>query len=164
MLLKRQYFDVSSMRSDCTSLSSLMGFCFGRIVVFSIVFAISARRNREKVVALVEHKLGEVPLVTTVTSTISTFGSGHCCLSSHGSLDSVCCSFTGELPSEDEIFAGSSSFSSFSVVFRRYLPATSFPFKYGTAGLVDLDVGRLKLFTWSLFDERGYSLLYDDDT
>lgn len=71
-LLKRQYFDVSSMRSDCTSLSSLFGFCFGLMTVFSMVFAISFLRHREKfVVVVVEHRFGDVDLVTTVISIIS---------------------------------------------------------------------------------------------
>lgn len=45
--LKRQYFDVSSKRSDCTSLSSHWAFLRGRIMVFSIVLATSMRRLRE---------------------------------------------------------------------------------------------------------------------
>lgn len=78
--LNRLYFDVSSIRSDCTSLSSAFGFRFGRFMVFSMVFAISARRQREKCVVVdVEHKFGDVALVMTFTSTIST-------------LDSVCVS------------------------------------------------------------------------
>lgn len=44
--LKRQYFDVSSMRSDCTSLSSHWAVLSGRIMVFSTVFATSMRRVR----------------------------------------------------------------------------------------------------------------------
>lgn len=53
-----------------------MTLCFGRITVFSMVFAISILRHREKLIVFVEHKLGDVPLVTILTSIISTFGSG----------------------------------------------------------------------------------------
>lgn len=44
--LKRQYFDVSSIRSDCTSLSTQLAILRGRIIVFSIVLATSTRRQR----------------------------------------------------------------------------------------------------------------------
>lgn len=157
LLLKRQYFDVSSMRSDCTSLSSLVGLHFGRFIVFSMVFAISALRQREKLVVVLGHKLGDVALVTTLTSIISTFCSE---LVSPDSLllFVVDVSFVGELSSDDvfDVFVGFSFFS----LFCRYLPPTSLPFKYETAGLVVLNEDRLlKLLTCSLFELRGYSLL-----
>lgn len=153
--LNRLYFDVSSIRSDCISLSSLFGFRFGRFIVFSMVFANSARRQRENVVAVVDgHRFGEVALVTTVTSIISTLDSDCDSLESLPVVV-VAVSFVGELSAED-IFLGFSSLS----VFWRYLPPTSLPFKYETAGLVEFNDDRLlKLFTCSLFEVRGYSLL-----
>lgn len=52
--------------------STLICSRFGRLIVFSIVLAISTRRQREKLVADDGHRLGDVALVTTVISTIST--------------------------------------------------------------------------------------------
>lgn len=109
---------MSSIRSDCTSLSSHIGLRFGRFIVFSIVFAISTRRQREKLVVVVEHRFGDVGLVTTVTSIISTLGSD--CDSLESLLLVVVVvvvavvpvSFVGELSVED-IFRGLSSFSVF---------------------------------------------------
>lgn len=51
-----------------------------------MVFAISTRRQREKLVGVDDgHKLGEVALVTTVISIISTLGSGSGSSSGSGS-------------------------------------------------------------------------------
>lgn len=99
--LNRLYFDVSSIRSDCISLSSVFGLRFGRFMVFSMVFAISARRQREKCVVVdVGHKFGDVALVTTVTSTISMLDS--VCVSLESLLLFVAViSFVGELSVDD---------------------------------------------------------------
>lgn len=141
------------MRSDCTSLSSLFGFCFGLITVFSMVFAISTLRQREKLLVVVEHKFGDVDLVTTVISTISIFFSHWESLESLLSLFTAWHSFSlaGEF-SLGGVLVGFSFLS----MFRRYLPPTSLPFKYDTAGVDELcDDRLLKLFTCNLFDERG---------
>lgn len=64
------------MRSDCTSLSSVVcSHRFGRLIVFSIVFEISTRRQRKFADPDDGLGFGDVALVTTVTSIISTLGS-----------------------------------------------------------------------------------------
>lgn len=117
-----------------------------------MVFAISMRRQRERFVDVVDgHKFGEVALVTTVTSIISTHGSDSFCPQSLPFDDDAddgvsvavlvavgdgafavtaavstisTISLADELSSDD----GFTSFSPLSR-FSRYLPPTSVPFK-----------------------------------
>lgn len=123
-------------------------------MVFSMVLAISTRRQREKLVVADDgHRLGDVALVTTFTSIISTFGSGSFSPESDDddavvvvaavddddddgaggfvTVVAICAfavaftvSLADELSSED-------TFVSFSLLsmFWRYLPPTSLPFR-----------------------------------
>lgn len=164
------------MRSDCTSLSSAL-FChrFGRLIVFSMVFAISTRLQRKLVDPVDGHRLGDVALVTTVTSIISTIGSDSFSPESLLFDDDnvfvvaavvdgdrsvvvfvmIAVAFTVSLTDElssDDVFV---SFSLLSI-FWRYLPPTSLPFKYETAEF-ELNDCRplLMLFTCNLFELLG---------
>lgn len=142
------------MRSDCTSLSSLFGFCFGLITVFSMVFAISFLRHREKfVVVVVEHRFGDVDLVTTVISTISICCSG--CVSLESLLSLLVAWAAFSLLGEFSLGGVFVEFSILSMLLR-YRPAISLPFKYETAGVdVFCDDRLLKLLTCNLFEVRG---------
>lgn len=100
---------MSSIRSDCISLSSVGTLLVGRKMVFSMVLAISARRHRVNV-GTVEHRFGDVPLVQTVTSTILSHGSLRAKFVALGST--LCeCRF-GETLGGDRFLAESAPFSS----------------------------------------------------
>lgn len=147
-----------------------------------MVFAISMRRQRVKLVVADDgHKFGDVALVTTVTSIISTHGSGSFSLESDDEIvfsGDVVAVVDGDDDDDDgddafvgasilavaftaSLTAGLSSvvvFVSFSLlsIFWRYRPPTSLPFKYETPD-AELNDCRplLMLFTCNLFELRG---------